>query len=180
MQIFHIFVVHAFSQTKLDPKLCKSCTWFSKRKKKCGVFKNISLFVLGTTHFKCRKSTAQEGPADWTQMQTSIRPRSPLELTNINPQAFQQDLPQPKLWRHYTAKITQQIFSWRLLFCKPKGHLRRLDEEKKDWNEGPHIFWDLVFFKKRRKNVACGVKWPYAHLLDQNIIYIKLDVDCRL
>ena len=27
-----------------------------------------------------------------------------------------------------------------------------------------------VFFKKRRKNVACGVKWPYAHLLDQNII----------
>ena len=136
------------------------------------IFKNISSFVLGTTHFKCRKSTAQEGQADWTQTQTSIQPQSPSELTNINPQAFQQDLPQPKLWRHCTVKITQRTFSWRLLFWEPKGHLRRLDEEKKDWNEGPqsHIFWDLVFLKKRRKNVACVVKWPYAHLLDQNII----------
>ena len=147
MQIFHIFVVHAFLQTKLDPKLCKSCTWFSKRKKKkkMRLFKNISLFLLGTTHFKCRKLTAQDRQADWTQTQTSIRPQSPSELTNTNPQAFQQDLPQPKLWRHYTAKITQRTFSWRLLFWEPKGHLRRLDEEKKDWNEGPHTFWDLVF-----------------------------------
>ena len=138
-----------------------------KKKRKWGFLK---IFLLGTTHFKCRKLTAQEGQADWTQTQTSIRPQSPSELTNTNPQAFQQDLPQPKLWRHYTVKITQPIFSWRLLFWEPKGHLRRLDEKKKDWNEGPHIFWDLVFFKKRRKNVACGVKWPYAHLLDQNII----------
>ena len=143
---------------------------FKRPKKKRLFQKYFFISFVGTTHFKCRKLTAQDERADWTLTQTSIRPQSPSELTNTNPQAFQQDLPQPKLWRHYTAKITQRTFSWRLLFWEPKGHLRRLDEKRKIEMKG-HIYFEIwFFFKKRRKNVACGVKWPYAHLLDQNII----------
>ena len=170
MQIFHIFVVHAFSQTKLDPKLCKSCTWFSKRKKKMWGFQKY--------FFICSRHDAFQ----MSQINGARRTSRLNSNANVNSAAIPIGAYQYKSSGISTGSSSTKTLT--SLYCKDHAANLQLEApllrteralaaprwRTENWNEGPHIFWDLVFLKKKRKNVACGVKWPYAHLLDQNII----------
>ena len=168
MQIFHIFVVHAFLQTKLDPKLCKSCTWFSKRKKKMRLFKNIS----------SRHDAFQMSQINGARRTSRLNSNANVNSAAIPIGAYQYKSSGISTGSSSTKTLTS-------LYCKDHAANLQLEapllrteralaaprwkKERLKWR-ATYILRSGFFFKKRRKNVACGVKWPYAHLLDQNII----------